>query len=245
MKQAIIIFFSLALMATACKSSRIPREEVPEPISSNTTGTGPELRITFLRGEAHNHPLMAIWAETLDGEYIQTFFVARSIARGVFEHGDPSTGKWMPGEIRRPAALPVWSHNRGVKEKDGLYVPTPETAIPDAYSGPTPQKSFVLDTRLDKPGINKFYVLFEINQTWDWNEYWTNNKYPDDEDYKTSCQPSLVYRALVDLTDGVKQNSMELIGRGHYSGKDGKIYTDLETMTTAKNITRSIVVTEK
>ena len=38
----------------------------------------------------------------------------------------------------------------------------------------------------------------EINQNWDWNEYWTNDKYPDDENYKMSCQPALVYEAVID-----------------------------------------------
>ena len=126
--------------------------------------------------------------------------------------------------------------------EDGLYVPTPENPVPDAYTGPTPGKSFVLHTRLDDPGPEKFYVLFEINQTWDWNEYWTNNKYPDDEEYKTSCQPALVYSTLVDLNGPRQEYPMELIGRSHHSGADGKLYDDLHTMTTALRIAERIVV---
>ncbi len=246
MKKSTILFLIPVLVAGlfSCKSSSIPDQEVPEQISSNPAGAGPHLQVRFIRGEAHNHPLMSIWAEDMDGNYLQTLFVAESIGKGIFQHGDATSGKWLPAEIRRPAALPVWSHSRGVKEDDGLFVPTPEHAIPDAYTGATPQASFQLDTRLDKPGPTRFYVLFEVNQTWDWNEYWTNNKYPDDPVYKTSCQPSLIYRALVDLNDDKKENELELIGRGHHSGKDGKIYTDLETMTTALNITRSVTVTE-
>lgn len=232
------------LITSACKSSRIPETETPEKISSNAAGTGPELQVEFIRGEAHNHPLMAIWAEDTDGNYIQTLYVAESLGKGIFQHGDATSGQWLPAEIRRPAALPVWSHSRGVKEPDGLFVPIPENAVADAYTGATPQISFILNTRLDTPGPEKFYVLFEVNQTWDWNEYWTNNKFPDDEVYKTSCQPSLIYRALVDLTDEREEYKMELIGRGHHSGKDGKIYDDLETMTTALNITRELTVRE-
>ncbi|MFC2090320.1 hypothetical protein ACFLT1_06045, partial [Bacteroidota bacterium] len=191
------------------------------------------------------HPLMAIWIEDEESSYIQTLFVAESLGKGIFQHGDATSGKWLPADIRRPAALPVWSHSRGVKEPDGLFVPTPEHAIPDAYTGATPQISFALQTRLDKPRNDKFYVLFEVNQTWDWNEYWTNNKFPDDAVYKTSCQPSLIYRALVDPSDEVMEYTMELVGRGHHSGKDGEIYTDhMETMTTALNITRKITVRE-
>lgn len=242
----ILNIIAIALfIITGCKSTNVPEAEVPETFTSNVNGKGPELQVEFIRGEAHNHPLMAIWVEDTNGNYIQTLYVAESLGKGIFQHGDATSGQWLPAEIRRPAALPVWSHSRGVKETDGLFVPTPENAVADAYTGATPQISFVLNTRLDQPGPDKFYVLFEVNQTWDWNEYWTNNKYPDDPVYKTSCQPSLIYRALVDLNDGKKEYDMKLIGRGHHSGKDGKIYTDLETMTTALNITRSIKVREQ
>lgn len=234
----------IILFAGGCKSSQVPEAEVPETISSNPDGTGPALQVEFIRGEAHNHPLMAIWVEDKEGKYIQTLFVAESIGKGIFQHGDATSGKWLPGPIRRPAALPVWSHSRGVAETDGLFIPTPENAMPDAYTGATPQISFTLNTRLDEAGPDKFNVLFEINQTWDWNEYWTNNKFPEDSVYKTSCQPSLIYKAKVDLQDEVTEYPMEVIGRGHHSGRDGKIYTDLETMTTALNIARSITVRE-
>ena len=242
--QIIVFLMLLGLSVSACKSSRLPAAEIPEKFSSNITGTGAELEIEFIRGEEHNHPLMAIWTEDMDGNYIQTLFVAESLGKGIFQHGDATSGQWLPAAIRRPAALPVWAHSRGIVQPDSLFVPTPENAVPDAYTGATPLISFELNTRLDKAGTEKFYVLFEINQTWDWNEYWTNNKFPDDEVYKSSCQPSLIYRALIDLNDNQKKTPMELIGRGHHSGRNGEIYGDLETMTTALNITKSIQVTE-
>jgi hypothetical protein len=227
----IYIIVASLLITASCKSTKLPETEISENISSNILGSGPELLLEFFRGETHNHPLMAIWVEDLEGNYIQTLFVAESLGKGIFHHGDATSGKWLPGEIRRPAALPVWSHSRGVEEPDGLFVPTP-------------QKSFTLNTKLDKPTDGKFKLFFEINQTWDWNEYWTNNKYPDDEVYKTSCQPSLIYMIEIDINDDEKESALELVGRGHHAGKDGKIYTDLETMTTALNITRSITVRE-
>ena len=238
----LIIPAVLVFLTFSCKSTKVPESEIPETITSNSDGSGPQLQIEFIRGEAHNHPLMALWVESENGQFIQTLFVAESLGKGIFQHGDATSGKWLPAAIRRPAALPVWSHSRGVKEPDGLFVPSPENAVADAYTGATPKISFVLNTRLDKPGPDRFLVFFEVNQTWDWNEYWTNNKFPDDEYYKTSCQPSLIYMALVDLNDEINEYSMQLIGRGHHSGKDGIIYRDLETMTTALNITRSIKV---
>jgi hypothetical protein len=232
----------LMLFALGCTTSKVPVDEVPDQITSNPSGTGPALEIEMTRGEGHNHPLMAIWVEDESGKFIQTLYVAESIGKGVFQHGDASRGFWMPGEIRRPAALPYWSHRRGIKAPDGLYLPTPDNPIPDAYTGPTPPKSFILHTRLDEPGLRKFRVLFEINQTWDWNEYWTNNKFPDDDEYKTSCQPALVYAVTIDLDDPQEKYTMEIIGRSHQSGTDGMLYDDIQTLTTALHIADEIQV---
>jgi len=233
---------ALMMFALSCTTSKVPVNEVPDQFSSNTNGTGPKLEIEMTRGDGHNHPLMAIWVESESGEFIQTLYVAESIGKGIFQHGDASKGFWMPGEIRRPAALPRWSHQRGIKAEDGLYLPTPQNPIADAYTGPTPDKSFILHTQLNEPMTGKFRVLFEINQTWDWNEYWTNNKYPEDDEYKTSCQPALVYMAIIDPNDPEDDYTMNIIGRSHFSGADGELYSDLETMTTALHIAEDIVI---
>jgi len=232
----------LMMIAFSCTTSRVPVNEVPDQITSNPLGKGPKLEIEMIRGEGHNHPLMAIWVESESGKFIQTLYVSESIGKGVFKHGDASKGFWMPGEIRRPAALPRWAHQRGIKAEDGLYLPTPQDPIADAYTGPTPEKSFILHTRLNEPVSGKFRIFFEINQTWDWNDFWTNNKYPDDEEYKTSCQPALVYMATIDPDNPAEEYVMNIIGRSHYSGASGELYSDLETMTTALHIAEEIVI---
>ncbi|HDR68313.1 MAG TPA: hypothetical protein ENN61_04600 [Bacteroidaceae bacterium] len=238
------IFFTIlvASLMVSCKTSRVPVDESPEHFTYNPAGEGPEIEIEFTRGKKHNHPLMAIWIEDTEGQFIQTLYVAESIGKGIFRHGDTSEGFWKPGEIRRPAALPYWSHRRGIKADDGLYIPSPRNPVADAYTGPTPGKSFILHTRLNEPVPQKFYVLFELNQTWDWNEYWTNNKFPDDDEYKTSCQPAIVYSALVDLENPQKECEMQIIGRSHESGANGELYDDLHTLTTALQIAEKIIV---
>ena len=233
---------TLMMFALSCTTSKVPVNEVPDQITSNPNGAGPKLEIEMTRGEGHNHPLMAIWVENESGKFIQTLYVAESIGKGIFQHGDASKGFWMPGEIRRPAALPRWSHQRGIRAEDRLYLPTPQNPVADAYTGPTPDKSFILHTRLNEPVDGKFRVLFEINQTWDGNEFWTSNKYPEDEEYKTSCQPALVYMATIDLTNPEEEYAMDIIGRSHYSGASGELYNDLETMSTALYIAEKIVV---
>jgi len=236
------LLIPLTVLALSCSNSRVPIEESPDQFSYNPQGLGPAIEIEMTKGEGHNHPLMAIWVETPNGKFVQTLYVAESIGKGVFQHGDASRGFWQAGEIQRPAALPYWSHKRGIKNMEGLYLPTPTNPIPDAYTGPTPGQSFILQTKLNEPGLEKFILLFEINQTWDWNEFWTNNKFPDDEEYKTSCQPALVYSVNIDLENPQEIYEMKAIGRSHHSGANGNLYTDLETLSTALHIAEKIEV---
>jgi hypothetical protein len=238
----ILLLISLFILTFACTTTKVPGDESPDHFTSNPAGKGPILEIEMIMGEGHNHPLMAIWVENQEGLFVQTLYVAESIGKGVFKHGDASKGFWMPGEIQRPAALPYWSHRRGIKNESGLYMPKPTNPVVDAYTGPTPDKSFILNTRLDEPGLTKFNVLFEINQTWDWNEFWTNNKYPEDEEYKTSCQPALVYSVSIDLDNQKEKYVMEAIGRSHHSGATGELFDDLQTLTTALHIADKIMV---
>jgi hypothetical protein len=209
-----------------------------EIITSNINGTGTALELKFTIGKAHNHPTLAVWLETIDGEYIQTLFVTKSLAIGIYGHGAQNDGVWKreSGEARRPATLPYYLHKRGVKAPDGTYLPTPEHPIPDAYTGATPINSFQLNTNSDKPIQGKFNVLVEVNQPWDWNSYWNNTLYINDVDYKTSCQPALVYAVTIDLDNPMEYYVLNPIGHSHYAGKDGLLYTDISTLTTALQI---------
>jgi hypothetical protein len=239
----LITFLALGIGLNSCKPSKsVKQEEAPEVIVCNSQGSGPSFELTMTRGKAHNHPLMAVWLEDSSGNYLQTLYVAKSIATGVFGHGDKSQGHWEPGAIRRPAALPYWSHKRGVRAADGLFTPSPENPVPDAYSGPTPKAGFILKSKADAMLPAVYNVMMEINQPWDWNEHWTNGKYPGDSEYLTSAQPSLIFSARIEKPAPGAEYQLKVIGRGHYSGKDGNLYTDLHTMTTALNIVESVKV---
>jgi hypothetical protein len=231
-------------MATYCTSTKSVTNLQKETIKSNIEGKGIELTIDFTSGQAHNHPTFAVWVEDMNENYIQTLFVTKSIATGVFGHGEREQGKWnaKPGAVRRPATLPYWLHKRGVKADDGTYLPSPEKPVPDAYTGATPMADFTLNTKTDQPLNGKFRILLEINQAWDFNEFWTNTKYPDDFNYLTSAQPSVIYAVTVDLNSDVKEYFLNPIGHGHYSGKDGMLYTDLSSFTTALKIADIIKV---
>ncbi len=229
------------VLLSSCVSQK-PNDEQKAEIRSNIDANGFPITLVVAKGASFNHPTFAIWVEDLDGNYIETLFVTKYVASGVFGHGELAPGKWsnVPGAVRRPAALPYWSHKRNIQAPDGLYTPSPETAVPDAISGATPTNSFVLKTALSKKPSGSFKILLEVNQPWDSNEYWTNNKYPDDTNYATSLQPSLIYAATINPESMDKPIDLTIIGRGEASGKDGSLNTDVTSLTTAKEIFLSI-----
>lgn len=200
------------------------------------------LEIDFAKGPAHNHPTFAIWLEDMDQNYIRTLFVTKSIATGIFGHGPIQKEIWdnKPGPQKRPATLPYWLHKRS----GALNLPLlPDSAHPvlDGYTGATPISDFVIKTGIPETLPRKIRVLMEINQPWDWNEYWTNSLY-DDPDYRTSCQPSLIYAASIDLDNPEPEYYLNPIGHGQFAGKDGMLYTDLRTMTTALRIIDHVAI---
>ncbi len=242
MKTALFIISVIAL--AACSSHQKIETSVEKIITRpDQINTRLEFRIT--PGKSHNNPSFAVWVEDLEGNYIETLYVTQYFATGVFGHGELEKGKWKnePGNVRRPAALPYWSHKRNIKAPDGLYAPSPETAVPDALTGATPKAGFNLQTGSKVTGEKMFRVLFEVNQPWDSNEFWTNDKYPGDFDYKTSLQPALVYAVTVSASNAGKTMYMNPIGHSHPLGENGELFTDITTITTAREIFNKIAVT--
>lgn len=233
----------IILILAGCASQRSMDEE-QKVIRTSPENNIRTLEIQFVTGEAFNHPSFAIWTEDLYGNYIETLYVTQYVAKGKFAFGEIEPGKWKnePGEARRPATLPYWAHKRNIQAPDGLYVPSPETEVPDALTSATPKGNFVLETATSNTGNKKFRVLCEINQAWDANEFWTNDKFPNDNDYFGSLQPALVYAVTVNPNQSGKEYYLNPIGHSHPSGKTGELYTDLTTFSTAKEIANKIIV---
>ena len=234
------------IIAASCSQGSVKKgsevRETPAVINTNSGGKGPMVTIELAKGKSFYYPLMAAWIEDSDGNYIQTLYVAESVAKGVFKYGKPEGGKWVSAPKRAPQTLPYWAHKRGVRASDGLYMPEPANPVADAYTGATPVGSFVINAKTDSELPENFRVKFEINQNWDWNEYWTNDKYPGDENYKMSCQPAVVYEAVVSMKTTQWPVALKAIGHSHYSGKTGELFSDLSTLTTALEIAASITV---
>lgn len=212
-----------------------------------------KLLIDLVRAEHYWHPQMAIWTETPNGQFLETVFVTTATARGLFYGGrskenfkdfDASKAD-KNDEYRRVNALPIWSRKRGVRYPDGMFVPTASDPMPDGITGATISDNFLLNTSSSPPD-STFRLKLEINVAFDDNEYYSEYDFPDDTIYHAGTgqlgQPSIVFETVIDMNDGKDYYLMDLIGHGHHSGQDGRIYADLTTLTTALEIVERIVV---
>ena len=193
----------------------------------------------FLGIKKKNPPQIAVWLEDTDGRHLGTLYASKKIA----------TQDWVGASgNRRKEALPYWCHRRGVVYEDGLYLPTKSQPLVDGMTGATPRTDF--DVRLkDKAGIRHFYVMVEVNHSIDFNDRYSENKKEDEPDYsggpEGSGQPALIYRADVDLDSAYTSFDAVLIGHSSADGTDGKLYDDLQGITSALTIVKRITVNIK
>lgn len=154
-------------------------------------------------------PQIAVWLEDDSGRFVADLFVT----------GKAGKSAW--GKVRRPEALPVWSHARGRRYADGLFMPTRDEPLPDALSGPTPKAkkagdeirlSFALPAGA-APGSR---LLVEINSSFDFNAAFPERK------GDVNGQPSLVYSAALGAP-GADYAAAAVLGTGHPAGADGSV----------------------
>lgn len=209
------------------------------------------LNIDLLRAKHYWHPQIAIWVEDTKGNYVETLFVTQATAKGIFFGGRSKENfkqfdieKDGTGEYRRVDALPVWSHKRGIRYPDGMYVPTREDPLPDGISGATLSDNFHMNTSAKY--ASKFNLRIEINVAFDDNEYYSEFDFPDDDVFHSGTgqlgQPSIIFESTIDMNDNKDYYLMELVGHGHHSGQSGELYDDLSTLTTALELVERIVV---
>ncbi len=210
------------------------------------------LSLELKKGAHFWHPQVAVWTEDTLGNYIETLYVTKATAKGLFAGGRTKDNfKSLDTEnteirtkYRRVDALPIWSHKRGMIYADGMYVPTNDKPLPDGITGATPLDNFILNTSVDYS--DKFVVKLEINVAFDDNEYYSEFDFPDDEIFHNGTgqlgQPSLVFKGTIAPEKDSNYQLMNLEGRGHHSAQNGTIYKDVSTLTTALEIVEFIVV---
>ena len=205
-------------------------------LETNTELQGKQIQLEVRMGKPSHTPTLAAWVEDQHGNYLQDLYVSQKLAKEDFINFEHK---------RRPEALPVWSHKRGIQAKDGLYVPDKNQAIPDGLSGATPTSNWVLNSQLNSSGLDSVRVFLEINQSFDWNEFYHPAAFQDDPVYSGPGkvgQPALVYGTEVLALQNSSITQMHLLGRAHHSGKDGLIRQELEHITTALDMVERILV---
>lgn len=138
--------------------------------------------------------------------------------------------------------MPYWSHKRGIVATDGLYAPDQNNSDLDGIAAATPKVDYQVS--LSAPRMGRYKLMVEVNRSYDFNEYYSKTRFPDDEVYSgtgSSGQPSLIYESVVDSQQS-GQHLFKLVGHGHHSGRDGLLYEDISNITTAKQILEFIVV---
>ncbi|MDQ2075909.1 DUF4405 domain-containing protein [Marinimicrobium sp. ABcell2] len=224
------------------------------------------LTIDVRTGPYYRWPQYAIWLETLDGNLIEPIYVTGKLASNRFDirvvpkdasavlTSDPfESGEQSPEQIfsfinepetrdqrLRPESLPVFLHAMGAAQRSAI-----DSLELDGYTGATLLDSFLLSANAQAQLGEPFKVRFEINQSFDFNDYWSSNRFPDDPVYSGdgySAQPSLIYEAIIDPRSAARYYPMSVVGRGHHSGRDGHVHPDISTMTTALELVDRIIV---
>lgn len=236
-----------------------------QPANAN----GLTFELMFRKGPHFMWPQYAFWLETVDGKFIQPLYVTEKLAANgfankvtkknpgkVFTENPFTTGEdensifsyeWDPASKNnrmRPESLPVFLHAMGIQSSKGNYFPETATPLLDAYAGATLTDNFILTSQALAELPKQFKLRFEINQSFDFNTYYSSDRFPDDAIYSGdgySAQPSVIYEVLIDQDKLQPVYAMQLIGHGHHSGRDGNLYPDISQLTTATQIVDKII----
>lgn len=184
-------------------------------------------------------PQVAFWLEDLEGRYISTIYVTQKISNGSFIPTDD-----MFKTVSRPESLPYWAHQRGVSYAGNSVMPTANNTDLDGMTGATPLGNYDVRSKLNTD-LRQFKVMMEINRSYDFNDFYSKDKYPDDKVYSgsgSSGQPSVIYSAEINLDENKHTYIMQAIGHGHYSGQDGKLYKNFEGIDTALQLVKRVLI---
>lgn len=179
-------------------------------------------------------PQIVVWAETLDGKYLNTLFVTEKFGKQNWR----MTPEQKKNETFRVETVPYWMYKL---MDSGINTPTENNPMPDDITGATPDKGFTINSVVDTE-LSEITLLLEVNHSFDGNEDFPDNEPPESGQYNAaSGQPSLVYKANVKLDEpGIYL--MEPVGYSSPSGVDGSLTEDLSVITTALQIIAKVEI---
>ncbi len=232
---------------------------------------GAKIIIDFRKGDHFIWPQYAIWLETMEGEFVQPLYITSKLAEnnfvnkvtqknakqvftsypfsqdslGFYEVFDLIVDPVSKEQRFRPESLPVFLHKLGMTSEGGMESTAEGGLVADAYTGATILDNFLYTSKANTALRGEYRLRFEVNQSFDFNEYYSSDRFPDDAIYSGngySAQPSVIYEAIIDFSAQQRFYVMSLIGHGHYSGKNGRVYPNVDKLSTALDIVDRIVV---
>lgn len=167
-------------------------------------------------------PQFAIWIENPETGRCKTVFVTKRV----------SIGDWE-GKQNVPVALPRWFDLFKVKEQTSASDAKKEETL--AVTGATPKDDF-FSVRIEVPPGSDWNCWIEVNLAGDFNESFQEfNEQTFEEDEFSCGQPSLVYRAVINATDGLVAEP-KLVNQSVWENGKNRIEPVSKGVTTAKNV---------
>jgi lysophospholipase L1-like esterase len=172
-------------------------------------------------------PQFAVWLEKVPEGTIRTVWVTEKTG----------TGGWGR-DITRSVSLPYWV-SRWNLETQSRSFPTPENPATDAVTGATPKVDFIAETTVPAKSVWSYFI--EVNVSGDYNDAFPVAQKDGQRDRQGNGQPSIIYKGQITSSPG-QRSIPRLIGRTEQLQGVRHIITDVEGITTAKNLFSIITV---
>ena len=201
-----------------------------DSVSADDTTANQTFSFTLLLSGKKNQ--IAIWLTDDQGKFIDTIYVTRKIAQKGLGNRGGSLDDRLGGS--RLSTLPVWAFSRGNDYGNGNFYPSKDHPLPDAITSATPKAGEFVWHWKPKIVLNhgRYFYYVEINKSFDKNDH---------NDYSWyRGQPSVVWRGSILVGDKKNESEAEIIGHGHIAGENGKVYTDLSSLTTALTLVEKV-----
>lgn len=155
-----------------------------------------QITVRIEPGEVWNKraPQCAVWLEDQNHNYVETIFVTKSASK--------KTWKFAPKE-GRPESLPAWYKCSKVNSEKLVNSEQKEL---DAVTCATPKKNVLAEKQVKLQKGNIYYIRTEINQSFDYNDYWTKKNSGVDG------QPSVIYEGVLTADNGKQEIPLTFAG---------------------------------
>ncbi len=147
------------------------------------------------------------------------------------------TGSWGSNVVRS-VSLPYWVSRWNLETQSRSY-PTPENPVINALTGATPKVDFIAEVIVPAKSVWNYFI--EVNVSGDYNDAFPVKQKDGKPDRQGNGQPSIIYRGEITSSPG-RRSRPELIGRTEQLRSVEHIITDMEGISTAKNLFSTIDV---